>query len=172
MEKLMRFYNQNKKAIFKYLGIIIVGYGLLQIINLYYKNKGIEDYNNVINNAVVSEKNEVNTNNSNVIVENKTTVEKFIYYCKNENVEEAYNMLSNETKEKTKYSSIEKFKENFIINFLEKGSNYSLNKMSNYSNTYVIEIYDGDMLSTGNANSINKKYIKESNNMLILLDFI
>ena len=172
MEKLVRFYNQNKKAIFKYLGIIIVGYGLLQIINLYYKNKGIEDYNNVINNAVVSEKNEVNTNNSNVIVENKTTVEKFIYYCKNENVEEAYNMLSNETKEKTKYSSIEKFKENFIINFLEKGSNYSLNKMSNYSNTYVIEIYDGDMLSTGNANSINKKYIKESNNMLILLDFI
>lgn len=42
MEKLVRFYNQNKKAIFKYLGIIIVGYSLLQIMNLYYKNKGDE----------------------------------------------------------------------------------------------------------------------------------
>jgi len=169
MEKIIRFYNQNKKTIFKYLGIIIVGYALLQIINLYYKNKGYEEYDNVINNVVVSEKGEENTNNN--VSKNKTDIEKFVEYCENENIEEAYNMLSNETKEKNKYSSVEKFKDNFIMNFLKSGSDYTLNKMDN-SNTYVIEVYNGDMLSTGNTNSICKKYIKESNSKITLLDFI
>lgn len=171
MEKLVRFYNQNKKAIFKYLGIIIVGYSLLQIMNLYYKNKGDEEHNN-IKNIVVSEKSIENTNVSNSITKNKTIIENFIDYCENNNVEEAYNMLSNETKEKNKYSSVEKFKDNFIINFLKTGSDYTLNKMDNYSNVYVIEVYNGDLLSTGNINSIGKKYLKEDNNKIDLLDFI
>lgn len=172
MEKLIRFYNQNKKAIFRYLGIIIVGYALLQVINLYYKNKGNDEYNNVINNIAISEKNEENINNNNNKINNKTTIEQFMYYCENDNIEEAYNMLSNETKEKKKYSSVEKFKDNFIINFLKAGNKYTLNKMDNYSSTYVIEIYNGDILSTGNASSIGKKYIKDSNNKITLLDFI
>ena len=170
MEKIIRFYNQNKKTIFKYLGIIIVGYALLQIINLYYKNKGNEEYDNVINNVVISEKSEENTNNN--VSKNKTDIEKFVEYCENENIEEAYNMLSNETKEKNKYSSVEKFKDNFIMNFLKSGSDYTLNKIENYSNIYVIEVYNGDMLSTGNTNSIGKKYIKESNSKITLLDYI
>ena len=66
----------------------------------------------------------------------------------------------------------EKFKDNFIINFLKTGSDYTLNKMDNYSNVYVIEVYNGDMLSTGNINSIGKKYLKEDNNKIDLLDFI
>lgn len=172
MEKLIRFYNQNKKAIFKYIGIILVSYMILKIINTYYENRTFNEYD--------SNNTEINTNaNEDTVADEKIekskiseTVNTFIEYCKENKVEEAYNMLTDETKGKSKYSTLEKFQTNFIENFLKKGNNNSINKVEGYSNIYSIEIYNEDMLSTGNANSINRKYIKEVSKKITLLDFI
>lgn len=170
MNKFIRFYNQNKKTIFKYIGIVLVAYAVLQIINLYYKNTiSEESYNNLSN---VTYENSTVLNNNTIVENNKTTTEKFIEYCENDKIEDAYKMLSSESKEKIKYNTIEKFKSNFIDNFLKTGSKYYVTKIKDESNTYVIEIYNEDILSTGNASSIGKKYIKESNNKITLLDFI
>lgn len=172
MEKLIRFYNQNKKTIFKYIGIILVSYMILKIINTYYENRTFNEYD--------SNNTEINTNaNEDTVADEKIekskiseTVNTFIEYCKENKVEEAYNMLTDETKEKSKYSTLEKFQTNFIETFLKTGNNNSINKVEGYSNIYSIEIYNEDMLSTGNANSINRKYIKEISKKIALLDFI
>lgn len=172
MEKLIRFYNQNKKTIFKYIGIILISYMILKIINTYYENRTFEEYNT--NNT------EVNVNTSeNIVVDEEIketkiskTVNTFIEYCKTSKSEEAYNMLTDETKKKNKYSTLEKFQMNFVDIFFETEKNYSVSKIEGYSNIYSIEIYNGDILSTGNANSINRKYIKEISKKITLLDYI
>ena len=172
MEKLIRFYNQNKKTIFKYIGIILASYMILKIINTYYENRTFNEYD--------SNNTEINTNaNEDTVADEKIekskiseTVNTFIEYCKENKVEEAYNMLTDETKEKSKYSTLEKFQTNFIETFLKTGNNNSINKVEGYSNIYSIEIYNEDMLSTGNSNSINRKYIKEISKKIALLDFI
>lgn len=169
MEKLKRFYNQNRKSIYKLLCIIVLFLVFINLLNFYYKEKNSADIEKIKKEL---ENNNVNILNSvNVKSEesaNASEIDSFLEYCKNSDYENAYNMLSDETKEKAEYSTKDKFIENFINN----GKQYLATKLSFVSDVYMIEIYKENIMETGNMDSAIRKYATNQNNKIGLSDYI
>lgn len=97
MNKLVRFYNQNRHMVWIVILSIIAIISIIQVLdNLAYEknnaNKNINNYNNnsSINYSVITGQ-EVKTDISEVI-------DEFVKYCNNGQVEKAYEMLSDECK--------------------------------------------------------------------------
>lgn len=166
MQGIIRFYNQNRKGI--WLTAIIIAFFLIVIflINLYYKNKDKED--GIIN----LKQNVIETNNNKVIVDSNASaitgqevsnevlqsatdvITNFIEKCNDGNVEEAYNMLTEECKEEM-FSTVEDFKTYYYANIFG-GERVSFEIQNWVDNIYKVDIIP-DMLSTGKTNNINKQ---------------
>ena len=114
---------------------------------------------------MINQTEETQTTLSNNTIQN--TMKMFVNYCNNNNVEEAYNMLTNDCKEAFNFSTKEVFKKNYLdIRFREK-QDYSMVKWSVDENRtlYLIKFY-GDLLSTGGENKEAQEYytfVKEEN---------
>lgn len=155
MEKIRRFFYNNKKEIFKVVGIIVIIIVAIQILNQLAKKKIAEensakktiDYGRDIS-AVSNEK-----KNSNVYKEEKGILETFVKYCNDKDYDSAYSMLSEECREAL-YPTEKEFKEKYCdINFdIPKTCGFQVWS----GNTYKVEIRD-DIMSSG-------KYIKERYN--------
>lgn len=152
MNKMARWYNQNKRIIIFAILIIIAVISLIQILDNYYKNKDESSSANI--SATTS-----NTNGYSIVTQEKideNTSEKsvdliknFFDYCNNGDIEEAYNMLSEECKDEL-YTTVNVFKEKYYnLIFTEKRSYDSVLWINaNRGNTYRIEIMS-DLLATG-----------------------
>lgn len=154
MNRIIRWYNQNRQIIWVGIAIVIGVIFLIQALNNYYKNNTKEEssstdistttYNNP-NYSVVSGKeiNNVTSENSQAIIKN------FFDYCNNGKVEEAYNLLSEDCKQKL-YPTIQEFKEKYYSRIFTEYKMYnSILWISNGNkNTYRLEII-GDILATG-----------------------
>ena len=128
MHKIIRFYNQNEKVIWaSILGIVLL-FVLIQLLNYNAKKKIEEGMNNNIvntkpsvqyNNVTLDSKESVLTgdNLSNEQQESIKIIDEFISYCKNEEIEKAYAMLSAECKELF-YLNVQSFKENYFDKIL------------------------------------------------------
>lgn len=159
MYKLIRFYNQNRKKIFKIILIIVFIIGIIQLLNWLAKiNNNKEIQNNVIENSSMT-----NTDSQKELISNKSVVsgekisdyklekdtdviEKFFTYCNDKELENAYGLLTDECKEEM-FSTIDEFKDIYYMPIFNGRSKvYTLENWVN--STYKIEIND-DVLATG-----------------------
>ena len=162
MYKFIRFYNQNRKAIYIFILIIVFLYAMLRLLNNSIKEKNMSYNTNSINNNltigqanIVSSDTEKNTNTQiqddksteNNIRTPKKTIKEFIDYCNDNEIEKAYNLLSNDCKEEL-FQTKEIFKQQYYdVIFNNQLKMCDIEHWG--QDTYKVEIYN-DALSTGN----------------------
>lgn len=160
---LIRYYNQNRKKIWGILIIIISAFILFRLVNYIYKinrEKGIatNDGNSQIG-KTISNTTQLTTNQSVVIgekvsnsqLENATdTIDKFISYCNNKELQQAYDLLTDECKTQM-YDTLEVFEQAYY-NDVFQGEKKTCSIENWVDNTYKVRIID-DMLSTGKNNN-------------------
>lgn len=157
MHNIMRYIRQNRKKLIRIALIVVSLFGLLQFLNYMAKNNietGKSNSNtniyNTSNGTIMSEKSAVSgATVSTTKIENvNNTIKEFVDYCNNHNVEEAYNMLSDNCKEQI-YPNIERFKSNYYEGLFADGSRtYNIENWT--VNTYIVK-YTGDLLATGKS---------------------
>ncbi len=162
MNKFIRYYNQNRREMFIILIIILCIIILLQFINSRIAKKNIkEPYDNTtISTQNISEQYKGTTNTYQIIDGNINTITaekdidciiKFIECCNKKNVEEAYNMLTDECKE-VLFPTLEDFKKSYYNNNFKTNKTYNIQSWSN--STYKVDLKE-NMLYTGKTNENN-----------------
>lgn len=164
MYNLIRFYNQNRKKIFKIIIIIVFIIVIIQLLNLIVKNKEITNQNskevanvsnnNDINNTLVSGKSAISGENINSkkLKSEVDIIDEFFNYCNNGKIDFAYNMLTDECKEEM-FPTEEAFNENYYLKIFNNSVKTHLVE-SWINNIYKVEIND-DFLSTGKVTKDN-----------------
>lgn len=86
--------------------------------------------------------------------DNKIVIDNFISYCNQKQIEQAYNLLTNDCKEKVFFSNIENFRNNYVNKIFNGKKTYSMQSWVNRDTytTYKVKIAD-DMISTGKITS-------------------
>lgn len=177
MYKLMRFYNQNRKTIWRILAGILIVFGLLQLINAWSKKKTEKKQSeyekpqttNVQYNDISLETEKSVVSGDKISDKQKDmikVIDKFFKYCNEQKIQEAYDLLTEECKDEL-YSSLQVFYETYykeVINGEKK--NISVENWVN--DTYKVKISE-DFLSTGKYSEENtiQDYItikKDDNN--------
>lgn len=162
MYKLIRFYNQNRKKIFKIILIIVFIIGIIQLLNFLSKentskndiyNEAIADTSNY-NQKLTSDKSLVTGKNvsSDKLNSDVDIINKFIDLCNQGNIEDAYKLLSDDCKE-VMFPTVEEFNNIYYIPVF----NYKLKiyTVSNWKDDiYKIQIND-DVLSLGTYDEEN-----------------
>lgn len=165
MHKLRRYYYQNKEKIWKVILVTALVLGLIQLLNQNVKNESNQQ-NQLTSNENINYENK----NTNTYISNQTaisggtvtgqevetinnTISKFLNYCKNNNVQEAYAMLSESCKEE-EYETIEKFEQKYVKQKFSSGVVFKIKKWK--LDTYEIEMSQ-DMLATGQVENNSKK---------------
>lgn len=164
MYNLIRFYNQNRKKIFKIIIIIVFIIVIIQLLNLIAKNKEItnqnnKEANNVSNNngntnTLASSKSAISgeTVNSKKLKSEVDIIDEFFNYCNDGKIDFAYNMLTNECKEEM-FPTEEFFNENYYLKIFNNSVKTHL--VENWvNNIYKVEIND-DFLATGKVTKDN-----------------
>lgn len=171
MGKIKRFYNQNRKAIWIILIIIFFLFLILQLVNSFVGKKleeeSLQNQKNIENSitsnttsgismktdeSVVSGK-KISSNNLKAA---KGTIEEFIKYCSQDDIEKAYEMLTDECKEEM-FSSIQLFNDIYFSK-IPKGEGINCSMENWINNTYKVKII-GDILSTGQVDNGITDYI-------------
>lgn len=166
MNRMIRFYNQNRKKLFV-IGIIIVFlFILLQLFNniLKQRDENIKSNINIIKNTNKIE-------NENILISDKSIsngkrlpdsklnedidiIKKFIEFCNNKKFEEAYNLLTDECKEEM-FLNLNDFVNIYYTSlFNGEEKNYTIENWS--LNTYQVN-FIGDILSTGKVDEVKNK---------------
>ncbi len=164
MHNLRHFYYQNKEKIWKVILIIVFVLGVIYFLN-YLVSKNSKKGNTLISNQNTTYYNE----DRNTYVLGNTAVSgqeltqedvqkidniigQFLEYCKNGQVEDAYNMLSEDCKS-NRYNSLEKFNGQYVKSKFSGNKTFEVQKWE--GNTYRITISE-DILATGNPNNSAK----------------
>lgn len=169
MRNLIHFYYQNKQKIWKVILIIALILIMIQILN----NIAVNDNstNNIVNtentgnnsnkkeesNTVISSNNSLVNGqqiSSTKLKEAQEIINSFIEACNNGNVQEAYNILTEECKEEL-YPTLEIFKENYWRGLFKSKKMCFIENWT--ESTYKVSIEE-DVLSTGNVNQ--SKYME------------
>lgn len=177
MENIRRFYYQNKDKVWKIIILIVFALAILQFINYITKKKNEEE----IIESILQEKNE-DESVSNVssltgeivnqekLKEDTNLIKEFLDLCNNKNLEEAYNLLTEECKENL-FNTIDIFKITYCDEIYNNRKNY---KIENWiGNTYKVRIYE-DPLATGKVSTdmAIQEYITVVNNKLNINNYI
>ena len=171
MNKIVSFYNQNKKTIWVVVLTIIAVFSLIQVFNNYYKNKAKDKSGSANNSTTTYSKNSYSVVtgqeiNNNTAEKSSELIKSFIDYCNDGKVEEAYNMLSIDCKEEL-YPTINDFTEKYYkrIFIYYKSYDSTLWISTKKANTYRVEIMT-DLLATGKkeATPIEEYYTIVSEN--------
>lgn len=167
MNKLLRFYNNNRYIVWIVVLSIVAIVAIIHILDntIGERNNNIQNENtvNIKNNynySVITEK-EIKQDVSDVI-------KNFIEYCNNGKKEEAYNLLSKECKE-TLYPNLESFTEKYYNKIFTETKSYSYQAWISQNSAHTFKInFTENMLITGNASktSIEDYYtvVKDNNN--------
>ncbi|MCI8641740.1 MAG: hypothetical protein HFJ59_07770 [Clostridia bacterium] len=155
MYNLIRFFNQNRKKIFWIILIIVSLLLLMQLLDWIAQNKTKQEMIIVNNSSSNDKADELVTDKSLVSGEtisssylNSATdvINEFVNYCNKEELQKAYDMLTDECKE-VMFSNINSFKKIYYDgNF--KGEKKSCTIENWLGNTYKVN-FTGDILSTG-----------------------
>lgn len=155
MYRLIRYYNQNRKKIWTIIAIVVFAIIIIHILDdiaKEQKSPNIEGYNTTEQTSVQSNYNysimsDKQISSSKSAINNKL-IEQFIQYCNNGEVENAYNLLTNECKERL-YPTLQDFINIYHSQVFKTTKTYSIQSWySEDVNTYKIRILN-DMLSTG-----------------------
>lgn len=161
MYKLIRLFNQNRKKFILIILIIAFGFLLLQLLN-YYAGRGNKNTaqsttnsnTSVVNNSssLISDKSQITGQSiSTSKIQNDTEViNKFIEYCNKKDINNAYNLLSDDCKE-VMFPSIQDFYDYYYVKiFDEDNKTYTIENWT--GSTYTVRI-TGNILSTGNLSN-------------------
>lgn len=155
-------YNRNRRKI--WTAIIIIGFiiGLRFALTSYTGNKKIGSSDNTTTYFTDNSQNDYpflndkiyeNKNASKNSQEISNTIKTFIEYCNNRQVEEAYDMLSEDTKYNL-YKSKTEFVKNYYITFFKTKKIYNMQAWITSGGYYTYKVeFDEDLLSTGGADS-------------------
>lgn len=171
MFNFVRWYNQNRGRFWLIILIIFAVIFFIQIANNFYKQNSAKNtdsintqsnfknkINNEINGQLESSKSLIegsNVSNDN-LREHATVIDEFIKYCNNGNIEEAYNLLTDECKQEI-FPSLDSFKNKYYNNVFTTYKTYSLQNW--FNNTYKVKLTE-DALTTGKLSS-NSTYLQE-----------
>ena len=155
-------YNRNRRKI--WTAIIIIGFiiGLRFALTSYTGNKKIGSSDNTTTYFTDNSQNDYpflndkiykNKNVSKNSQEISNTLKTFIEYCNNRQVEEAYDMLSEDTKYNL-YKSKTEFVKNYYITFFKTKKIYNMQAWITSGGYYTYKVeFEEDLLSTGGADS-------------------
>lgn len=165
MNMLIRWYYENRNKFWNTIIIVILILFFINILNNYYENKpkvSVANTNNTnvsgketINNKIEGELESTTSLTTGESVNNKKLekdiiiIDKFMTNCIEGKVEEAYELLTDECKEKN-FVTLEKFQTNYYQKIFNNPKTYSVQNWS--GNTYKVMIVD-DALVTGKASS-------------------
>ena len=152
MNRIIRMWNYQRKEII-IIGLAVVFFIIIkQALNEFYKQQNVNENTNVINtntelptkSVISGEKVSEESTNNNVEI-----IDKFIKYCNEKNIQEAYNLLTEQCKQ-VLFPTQEIFKENYCdVIFTEKRIYNITNWITSAgSNTYLIEFFK-DAMATG-----------------------
>lgn len=164
MNRIIRWYNRNRKTFWLIIVLGIIVISLPRILNEYVKDKKNESISSNDNYSIISRetiKEEINT-------ENTSLINSFIDYCNNGKIDEAYEILSNECKD-VLYPTLEEFKNKYYTRIFKDKKSYEMQAWFSNDGYYTYKISLGeDILTTGNigSTSIEDYYtiVKEGNN--------
>ena len=159
LNNLRRYYNQNRRKIWKVIIIIAFAFAMLQLANTIAKSNNERHIQQAVvqteaqkqesSNESNIESNELsysNTSETTGTNTKKSTIQQFVNYCNQQDLENAYNMLTNNCKEEM-FSDIDTFKNIYYESTFENKSKVaSIEKWTN--NTYMVK-YTEDALATG-----------------------
>lgn len=163
MGTIIHWYNVNRKKIWGVIGIIALVISLEKIIEFIWVGNQNEKMNSVkLENKTERNLDSIYLEESKSVVTGKDIeksqnneleiLNEFIKYCNSGNIEESYNLLSDDSKEKM-YPTVEKFTELYYNKiFSGKKKNTSVENWIN--NIYKVTFID-DALSVGKYNSEN-----------------
>lgn len=161
MHNLRRFYYNNKQKIWKTILIIALVLALIYLLNSFAIQRSNSKIASTSSNDTYhyDEKNDTYISGTSAVYGESitkteaekinNTISKFIEYCKKQNFEEAYNMLTKDCKQ-DRYNSLEKFTEEYAKPKFKSYQTYEIKKWEN--TTYQVEISE-DILATGNTNN-------------------
>ena len=162
MHKLRRFWNQNKNQIIRTIAIIAFILIIIQLINYQVKKKNenslsnikqnTTEISNVVSNSLVSGQSAVTGKDvSQEQLKSATTViEEFVSYCNQQDLENAYSLLTDECKQQM-YTSLEVFRQAYYNNVFD-GEKKNCTIENWFGDTYKVNIME-DILSTGKDNN-------------------
>lgn len=164
LHKWRVYYQQNKLKIWKILGIIVLCFILLQILNHFIKQKNKqqrEQENNFVDNenTYISSSPSISGGSVNVTQakKNEEIIDTFISYCNQKNPEEAYKLVSNQCKE-IMFPKVSDFIQNYYQPIFTGIKTYDLENWINYGNvTYKIKLQE-DIMATGKTSN---EYIED-----------
>lgn len=165
--KLRLLYNNNKDKIWMSIGIIIFVIVIIQIINYNIKKNREEELENY-NISSVENETYLPSQSSSVISDTKVSeatlkedtniIDEFVNYCNSNNIESAYNLLSQDCKNEM-FSTIDRFYDFYVKDIFTERRNYDLDTWSASPRrvTYRIK-YQNDIMGTG---TINDEFIED-----------
>lgn len=162
MHSIRHFYYQNKKKIWIIIIVVVVIIGIINLLNYLLKQRNSGNNKQINDNIIENINGKENTNaivsdnkslvdgtsiSSNSLKIAKEIINNFISYCNNGEVEQAYDLLTEECKEEL-YPTLEVFKKNYWQGFFTRNKVALIENWT--SSTYKVTIIE-DMLATGNV---------------------
>lgn len=167
MNRFIRWYNQNRKTIWKFVGIIALVIIVIQLFNYWSKidnQKKLQETNQIQTSNEIEEYNSIALDEKKSIITGEElsqnqlsevdTIDMFIEYCNNQQISEAYALLSEDCKQEM-YSAEEIFKEAYYDKVFEN-SKKNIGVENWIDNIYKLNIND-NFLATGKYSKENTK---------------
>lgn len=162
MYRLIRYINQNRRRIILVVVIIVSLIIVIQLLNSFAKKQ--------LDNATKEEKINVSTQNlyqpnktilTNTTIEetqakeNTQIIEEFVQYCNNNEIQKAYDLLTDECKE-VLYPTVDKFNNYYCKKIFTDRKTYNLQSWINDGSNYTYKVrFLENILATG-------KYVSEA----------
>lgn len=168
MNKMIRWYNQNRGMFWTIIGAVALLIIIIQILNGIAREEKEQKRKEIAErNSSTSQSTTISKTDESVITKDKISkeidknntdiIKEFVGYCNSNNVEKAYSMLSEECKSII-YPTIESFRNNYHKRIFNIYRMYSLENWYSDVDSWVYYIkYTEDVLSTGNTNSTDNK---------------
>lgn len=145
---------------------IILFFSIINVVNSYIKENQKENLsqaqnttntNNIVNNKdnssstpIIGSSENKNSSITNNNLSNEKLIRDFISYCNSHEIQDAYNLLSDECKEAVFFGNIEYFRRNYVESIFTSYKVLNIQKWAENNNvTYRVRLTD-DILSTGN----------------------
>ena len=165
---IIRYYNRNRKVIWIGIFIILFVLFIINLLNTYYENEKVGDNSSSTSQQLNQTRNYQNESQAmvsgGISSEKKQEkfgdlLEQFLSSCVNGQIEEAYDLLSSECRQKL-YPTIDDFRVHYISSIFDGDKDYEFQLWSGVDQTYIylVKIFN-DMLSTGIASQQN--YIQD-----------
>lgn len=160
MFRLIRYINQNRRKIILVVVIILSLIIVIQLLNSFAKKQ--------LDNAAKEEKVNVSTQNlyqpnktilTNTTIgetqakENTEIIEKFVQDCNNNEIQKAYDLLTDECKE-VLYPTVDKFNNYYCKKIFAEKKTYNIQSWMNDENRYTYKVrFLENILATGKSNT-------------------